>query len=177
MISEKSVLKTEVKFSEDKEYRYLLSKEWNNKKKKAMVIMVNPSTADDVKMDFTTLYTLNNLQELDYGIAEIVNIYPRITSKLKLSDISMEHLKINDDLIVELAEKVDTIILAWGKRGDNSKKVEERENEILKKLEKHIEKTFYISDGKDIGFHPLAPQIRFKWILSSLSRKNGETEK
>ena len=41
MITEKSILKTEVRFSENKEYRYLLRKEWDSKKKKAMVVMIN----------------------------------------------------------------------------------------------------------------------------------------
>ncbi|MGL4999707.1 MAG: DUF1643 domain-containing protein, partial [Cetobacterium sp.] len=151
MITEKSTLKTEVKFSEDKQYRYLLSKEWNNKKKRALLIMTNPSSANDLKIDFTTLYCINNLSDLDYGIADIVNIYPKVMNKLTISNVTTEHIQINDDLIVELAEKVDTIILAWGKKGNNSKKIEARENEILKKLEKYIEKTFYIGDGEDIG--------------------------
>lgn len=170
MIIEKSTLKTEVKFSEDKEYRYLLSKEWNNKKKRALLIMTNPSSANDVKIDFTTLYCINNLADLDYGIADIVNIYPKVMNKLAVSNVSIEHIKINDELILDLAEKVDTIILAWGKKGDNSKKIEARQNELLKKLEKYSEKTFYIGDGENIGFHPLAPQIRFNWILSPVLR-------
>ncbi|MGL5126314.1 MAG: DUF1643 domain-containing protein [Fusobacteriaceae bacterium] len=170
MIEKKSVMKTEVKMADTGSFRYLLSKEWNNKKKRAMVIMVHPSSADDISIDFTTLYTLNNLQKLDYGAVDIVNIYPNITNKLRMNDISKEEININDKLITDVAEKVDTIILAWGKRGDNSKKIEERQNEILKKLEKHIEKTFYIGNREDIGFHPLAPQIRFDWILSPLFR-------
>ena len=31
MIIEKSLMKTEAKFSDDRVYRYVLSKEWNNK--------------------------------------------------------------------------------------------------------------------------------------------------
>lgn len=33
MIIEKSVMKTEVKFNDNKEYRYLLKKEWDIKRK------------------------------------------------------------------------------------------------------------------------------------------------
>lgn len=116
MIIEKSVMKTEVKFNDNKEYRYLLKKEWDIKKKKAMVIMINPSIANKVSMDFTTLYTLNNLQKLGYGSVDIVNLYPKVTNKLKVDEVSVEEIKINDDLILEIAEKVDTIIIAWGKK-------------------------------------------------------------
>lgn len=81
-----------------------------------MVIMINPSIANKVSMDFTTLYTLNNLQKLGYGSVDIVNLYPKVTNKLKVDEVSVEEIKINDDLILEIAEKVDTIIIAWGKR-------------------------------------------------------------
>lgn len=170
MIIEKSILKTEVRFNENKEYRYLLRKEWDSKKKKAMVIMVNPSTANELSIDFTTLYTLNNLQNLDYGGVDIVNLYPKITSKLKMLDISKDEIKLNNDLIVELAEKVDTIILAWGKKGENNKKVSNQQNSLIKLLSKYNEKIFVLGDGKGGSwYHPLAPQVRFNWDLIQLN--------
>lgn len=172
MIIEKSVMKTEVKFNDNKEYRYLLKKEWDVKKKKAMVIMINPSIANEVSMDFTTLYTLNNLQKLGYGSVDIVNLYPKVTNKLKVDEVSVEEIKINDDLILEIAEKVDTIIIAWGKKGENSKKIETRQKQLISTLSKFEEKTFLIADEKNnLGFHPLSPQIRFSWILKPLNVK------
>lgn len=169
MITEKSVMKTEVKFSDDKNHRYLLRKEWDNKKKRAMVIMVNPSSANDISMDFTTLYTINNLQKLDYGSVDIVNIYPKVTNKLKLTEINSDELSTNDQLISEIAEKVDSIIIAWGKRGSNSKKIEERQKKILDNLSAYKDKVYIISDTNgNVGFHPLAPQIRFNWVLQAI---------
>jgi hypothetical protein len=64
MITEKVVMKTEVRYSEDKDYKYLTSKEWNNKKNRAMVIMTNAGIAGEVVLDLTTLYTINNLEIL-----------------------------------------------------------------------------------------------------------------
>lgn len=169
MITEKSILKTEVRFSENKEYRYLLRKEWDSKKKKAMVVMINPSTANDISMDFTTLYTLNNLQSLDFGGVDIVNLYPKITNKLKMIDISEEEIKLNNNLIIELVEKVDTIILAWGKKGENSKKIFTQQHSLIKLLNKYHEKTFVLGDGSGGSwYHPLAPQVRFNWTLIKL---------
>ena len=131
MIIEKSVMKTEAKFSDDKEYRYILSKEWNNKKPRAMVIMTNPSSAGEVALDLTTLYTINNLVALDYGAVDIVNIYPKVSSKLRADDVDLKEIGISDQLIVEMAEKVDSIIIAWGRIGEKSKAIEKRQNQVF----------------------------------------------
>ena len=128
MITEKSVMKTEVKYSEDRKYKYLTSKEWNSKKPMAMVIMTNPSSAGEVVLDLTTLYTINNLVSLDYGAVDIVNIYPKITQKLKVDDVDLREIEISDKIIVETAEKVDSVIIAWGRVGEKSKAIEKRQN-------------------------------------------------
>ena len=166
MIIEKSVMKTEARFSEDRAYRYILSKEWNNKKPRAMVIMTNPSSAGEVALDLTTLYTINNLVALDYGAVDIVNIYPKITQKLKVDDVDLREIEISDKLIIETAEKVDSVIIAWGRVGEKSKAIEKRQSELLEKLQVFKDKLFIIGDGKGNElFHPLAPHIRFHWEL------------
>ena len=166
MVVVKSLMKTEAKFSDDKEYRYILSKEWNNKKPRAMVIMTNPSSAGEVALDLTTLYTINNLVALDYGAVDIVNIYPKITQKLKVDDVDLREIEISDKIIVETAEKVDSVIIAWGRVGEKSKAIEKRQNELLEKLQVFKDKLFIIGDGKGNElFHPLAPHIRFHWEL------------
>jgi len=166
MIIEKSVVKTEVKYSEDRKYKYITSKEWNSKKPRAMVIMTNPSSAGEVVLDLTTLYTINNLVSLDYGAVDIVNIYPKITQKLKVDDVDLREIEISDQLIVETAEKVDSVIIAWGRVGEKSKAIEKKQNELLEKLQIFKDKLFIIGDGKGNElFHPLAPHIRFHWEL------------
>jgi len=166
MITEKSVMKTEVKYSEDRKYKYLTSKEWNNKKPRAMVVMTNPSSAGEVVLDLTTLYTINNLVALDYGAVDIVNIYPKITQKLKVDDVDLKEIEISDKIIVETAEKVDSVIIAWGRVGEKSKAIEKKQNELLEKLQIFKDKLFIIGDGKGNElFHPLAPHIRFHWEL------------
>lgn len=166
MIVEKSVMKTEAKFSDDKEYRYILSKEWNNKKPRAMVVMTNPSSAGEVALDLTTLYTINNLVALDYGAVDIVNIYPKVSSKLRADDVDLKEIGISDQLIVEMAEKVDSIIIAWGRIGEKSKAIEKRQNQVLEKLQVFKDKLYIIGDGNGGElYHPLAPHIRFYWEL------------
>ena len=166
MITEKSIMKTEARFSEDRTYRYVLSKEWNSKRPRAMVVMTNPSSAGEVVLDMTTMYTLNNLVALGYGGVEIVNIFPIVVTKLKVDDVDLREIENSDKLIVELAEKVDSVIIAWGRVGEKSKTIEKRQIELLEKLQVFKDKLFIIGDGKgNVLFHPLAPHIRFHWEL------------
>ena len=170
MITEKNIMKTEAKFSEDRAYRYTLSKEWN-KKPKAMVIMNNPSSAGEVSLDLTTLYTINNLVALDYGGCEIVNLYPKVTKKLNADDVDLREIETSDKIIVETAEKVDSIIIAWGRVGEKSKAIEKRQNELLEKLQGFNDKLYIIGDDKGNElFHPSAPSVRFFWKLIPYKR-------
>lgn len=81
-ITQKTTIKTEAHFSEDGKHRYLLKKEWNKAKKKAMVIMINPSSADGMVIDHTTMYVINNLSKLDFGSVDIVNMFSKIDIRL-----------------------------------------------------------------------------------------------
>ncbi len=166
LTTKKSVVKTEVLLSEDKQYRYLLRKEWDKNKSKAMVIMINPSIAGEVSMDHTTMYVINNLFELDFGSVDIVNIFPNVDGSRKTKECISENDKENEKQIVMSAEKADNIIIAWGKVGDNNKNIQEKQEAILNVLSQYEEKFFVIGDhhGK-IGIHPLVPKIRCGWEL------------
>jgi hypothetical protein len=168
MLTEKAVVKTEAIFSDDRKHRYLLKKEWDTKKPKATIIMTNPSTADMLTMDYTTLYILNNLAKLDFGAVDIVNLVSKTTTKLKIKeDIDSQSFdEENAGFIFKSAEKADKVIIAWGKLGENNKKIRDIQDKLLKYLEPFKEKLFIIAcESGESGFHPLAPQIRFSWIL------------
>lgn len=169
---EKSNLKTEAIFSDDKKSRFLLKKEWDSKKLKAMVLMINPSTADEIQIDFTTLYTINNLSKLGYGSVDITNLYSHVGA-LRTKEESKEMKDENIKHILSSAEKVDSIILAYGSVGENSKGIQEQISNILTALKPFNEKIFYIGNGFDkIGLHPLAPAIRHKWNLVNIENIN-----
>jgi hypothetical protein len=165
---EKSVMKTEAIFSDDRTHRYLLRKEWDAKKKKAVVIMTNPSTADTFTLDYTTLYILNNLAKLDFGAVDIVNIVSKMTTKLhiKADADSPDAEKENFGIIANSAQKADFVIIAWGKLGENNKAVRDLQDKLLDCLKPFKEKLYVIAAEKGgDSFHPLAPQIRFTWLL------------
>jgi hypothetical protein len=165
---EKAVMKTETVFSDDKKHRYLLRKEWDSKKKKAVVIMTNPSTADSFKLDYTTMYILNNLAKLDFGSVDIVNIVSKMTTKLRIKEDAdtPEEEKENFGIIVNAAQKADFVIIAWGKIGENNKAVRDVQDRLLERLKPFTDKLRIIASEKGgDNFHPLAPQIRFTWVL------------
>jgi hypothetical protein len=165
MQTEKAVVKTEALFSDDRRHRYILRKEWDAKKPKATIIMTNPSTADMLMMDYTTLYIMNNIVKLNFGTIDIVNLTSKMTTKLNVKN-DLEVDEENFNIICKSAEKTDKVILAWGKLGENNKKVREVQDMLLDHLKPFREKLCVIAcESGESGFHPLAPQIRFSWIL------------
>lgn len=166
-IIEKSVIKTEVVFSADKTQRYLLRKEWDGKnKKKAMVIMISPSISDEIVIDHTTMFVINNLSKLEYGSVDIVNIFTDVRGSRAVRDISLDDERQNERYIKEAAEKADTIIIAWGSIGENNQSVKKRQDVLLQHINSFADKLYQIADSKGrFGFHPLSPQVRSEWTL------------
>lgn len=122
ILEETTIIKSKAIFSDDKEHRLLLQKEWNSKKPSAMVIMINPNTADTVNFDMTTMLVINNLHKLGFGSVNIVNLYSRIMEKLCLRFNGDDELIDNeaDEIIQQYAEMSDAIIIAWGTIGKNT---------------------------------------------------------
>ena len=100
MLEETTIIKSKAIFSDDKEHRLLLRKEWDSEKPTAMVIMINPNTADTVNFDMTTMLVLNNVSKLGFGSVNIVNLYSRIMEKLNL------RFNGDDELIADEADEI-----------------------------------------------------------------------
>lgn len=166
MQAEKMLVRTEALYSDDRTRRYLLHREWDVKKPKAVIIMTNPSTAGTITLDFTTLYILNNISQLGFGSVSIVNLVSKTTLRLNIkNDVEAEDE--NFDQIVKAAQKADKVIIAWGRIGDTSIKVRTVQDKLLARLMPYKEKLCEIGNASgQSGFHPLAPQIRSNWILN-----------
>jgi len=165
MVTEHGMMITEVVFNDNKTERYLLRKVWDENKPLVTLIMTNPSSANAVTIDMTVHYCICNLYKLGYGGVDILNmisvILPKIDTKsnIALSNDNMEY-------ILKSAETSDKVIIAWGKIGENNKKIRAIQLQVLEQLKPFQEKLYLIaSDIGDTGFHPLAPQIRFDWFL------------
>ncbi|HGH7179270.1 TPA: DUF1643 domain-containing protein [Bacillus luti] len=157
----KSTLKTEVTYDDEMKNKYLIRKEWDKNKKKALVIMKKAGKADEVVQDQTTMYVINNLSKLEYGVVEIVNLFSSIEGdETKESDI--ENLKCIQDVIV----RVDDVIIAVGKGVETNKKAVEKLNMILAiLLDKKANILQIEADFGRKGFHPLYPALKHQWKL------------
>lgn len=164
MQTETTILRSKAMFSDDGEHRLLLRREWDKNGKTAMIIMINPNTADTLCMDITTMLVLNNLYKLDFGSVNIVNLYSRIMLKLSLRLNSDDDLiaKECDEIIEQYAAMSDAIIIAWGSIGNNSQRVRERQAELLDVLKPYANKLYKIGEE---GYHPLTPAVRNNWEL------------
>ena len=69
MLEETTIIKSKAIFSDDKGHRLLLRKEWDSEKPTAMVIMINPNTADTVNFDMTTMQYREPVQQ-NHGKAQ-----------------------------------------------------------------------------------------------------------
>ena len=169
MLEETTTIRSKAIFSDDKEHRLLLRKEWNNEKPSAMVIMINPNTADTVNFDMTTMLVINNLHKLGFGSVNIVNLYSRIMEKLDLRFNGDDEA---DDVFEQYAAMSDAIIIAWGTIGKNTLRVRERQKYLLELIEQHANKMYQI--GKN-ACHPLTPAVRREWVLEPYEMEEIET--
>jgi hypothetical protein len=68
-------MKKDAKLSDDKLYRYQLSRIWDETKPKVLFIMLNPSTADADVDDPTIRRVINFAKSWNYGGVYVVNLY------------------------------------------------------------------------------------------------------
>ena len=71
----KQLHKTAV-ISKCEKYRYKLTRTWDEDKGKVLFIMLNPSTANHIENDLTTIRCINFAEKWGYGGIMIGNIYP-----------------------------------------------------------------------------------------------------
>jgi len=163
MTTDTATIKNKGIFSEDKQHRYLLRREWDKTKKSALILMINPTTSDINTIDTTTMLVLNNMISLGFGSVNIANLYTRITPKLNFrfnSDEDLLDLE-GDKILEQYAAMSDAIIIAWGSIGKNNQRVKTRIDDIMSRIEQFKNKMYQIGEH---GYHPLTPSVR-KWEL------------
>jgi len=108
--------------SDCNKYRYELHREWDKDKKKVLFIMLNPSTADGLNNDLTTIRCINFAKKWGYGGIMIGNIYPFRAKRPKDlrkwidtdKDAAFETTVINQAYVGNMATCTDLIVCAWG---------------------------------------------------------------
>ena len=103
-------------------YRYELHREWDKDKGKVLFIMLNPSTANAIHDDLTTIRCINFAKKWGYGGLMIGNIYPFRAKRPK--DLKewlntpnnglWENREYNIDSVHIMAHEAELIVCAWG---------------------------------------------------------------
>jgi len=109
---------SEAVYSDCERYRYLLTRVWQPEGRRALFVMLNPSTATEVQNDPTVERCERRARALGFGGFRVTNIFawretdPRLMRRAA-DPVGPE----NDAAIAESALWADQVICAWGTHG------------------------------------------------------------
>lgn len=170
-----TTLTTVAQFSDDGKKRYLLTKTWEADKPHLAIIMLAPSEASGIVLDNTTMLVLNNASTLGYGSVTILNLFATLGDyRLKTAEESDTE---NLNVILDIAQRVDTIVYAAGVGKATNKTFLKRQTQVLTALLPYEQKLHcLISRNGTARFqHPLSPAVR-TWVLSEMKVEELCTE-
>ena len=147
-------------FSPCRRWRYLLWRRWDASKPVANFLMLNPSTADEVKLDPTCARARDFAERWGFGALIVTNIFAfRNTSPEKMKAAADPVGPGNDAAIVRAAKESELVVCAWGNHGqflDRSSRV----LSLLKKNEIELHTLRVNANGEPA--HPLYLPGRLK---------------
>lgn len=157
----KNILKTEVTYDDEMKNKYVVKKEWDKNKRKALILMKSAGLTDEIVQDQTTMYVMNNLAKLGYGSVVIMNLFPSLEGK-DTNGSATENLK----FVQEEVTKVDDVIIAVGTGIETNKEALKRLHMIMAIfLDKKVNILQIESSRGRRGFHPLYPAVKNEWKL------------
>jgi hypothetical protein len=102
------------KFSACRRWRYLLWRRWSEGAT-ANFIMLNPSTADEVKLDPTCTRAQRYAERWGYGALIVTNVFGwRSTDPRKITEVDDPVGRGNDRAILQAAREASLVVCAWG---------------------------------------------------------------
>ena len=105
-------------FSPCRRWRTLLWRRWDESKPVANFLMLNPSTADEVKLDPTCSRARDYAQRWGFGSIHITNIFAwRATDPEEMKAVKDPVGPGNDAAIVRAAREAAIVVCAWGNHG------------------------------------------------------------
>lgn len=105
-------------FSPCRRWRYLLWRRWDAAKPVANFLMLNPSTADEVKLDPTCARARDYAERWGYGALIVTNIFAfRNTNPNRMKAAKDPVGPGNDAAIVRAARESGIVVCAWGNHG------------------------------------------------------------
>ena len=128
--------------------------------------MLNPSYADELKWDWSSMRIINHLIELEeYGGVDIVNLFSWIeVDSKKLPPYEERYNKTTDNYLEEAIRDNKDIIIAWGSNKDRKRRINKVKKILLECESKHRQKKniYRITDDVD--------------NIKHISRLNGNIE-
>ena len=109
---------TGAEFSPCRRWRYLLWRQWEPAKPVANFLMLNPSTADEHKLDPTCSRAREYAERWGYGGLIVTNVFGFRSTDPKLMKSENDPVGPgNDAAIVRAAKESDLVVCAWGNHG------------------------------------------------------------
>ena len=105
-------------YSDCERYRYSLTRIWDPAGRKALFVMLNPSTATEVQNDPTVERCERRARALGFGAFQVTNIFAwRDTDPKKMRAAADPVGPENDRAILDGAVWADQVVAAWGTHG------------------------------------------------------------
>ena len=105
-------------FSPCRRWRYLLWRRWDSARPVANFLMLNPSTADEVKLDPTCSRARDYAERWGYGALVVTNVFAfRNTDPARMKAAQDPVGPGNDAAIVRAAREAGIVVCAWGNHG------------------------------------------------------------
>jgi len=105
-------------YSECEQYRYSLTRIWDDAARRVNFVMLNPSTATEVQNDPTVERCERRARALGYGSFAVTNIFAWRDTDPRAMRASADPIgPANDQSILERATWAHDVIAAWGTHG------------------------------------------------------------
>jgi len=109
------------RFSRCRRWRYLLWRRWDPSRPAANFLMLNPSTADEVRLDPSCTRARNYAAAWGFGAVLITNLFGwRATDPEDMKAASEPVGAGNDRAILEAARRSALVVCAWGNHGEHA---------------------------------------------------------
>ena len=111
---------SEAVYSDCERYRYTLTRIWDEKGRRVLFVMLNPSTATEVQNDPTVERCERRARALGFGAFRVCNIFAwRETDPRKMRRAKDPVGPGNDAAIAEACGWADVLVCAWGTHGEH----------------------------------------------------------
>jgi hypothetical protein len=140
-------------FSRCRRWRYLLWRRWDAAKPVANFLMLNPSTADELRLDPSCTRARNFAERWGYGALIVTNLFGwRATDPGEMKAARDPVGRGNDAAILRAAREAALVVCAWGNHGTHL----ERAGKVLALLQRDgVPLHFLRKNGNGIPAHPL----------------------